>query len=88
MTHDQFHKMFDSFFNGLTERMHPPHRWEDGHLERYWHERFIEALEHKKPSLRNESYTELAVMWLKAYQQQQEIIDQLEEQIAKLKKAT
>ena len=87
MTHEQFSKIFDSFFYGLTERMHPP-GWRHINIKQYWHERFIEALEHKSPTLTNESYTELAAMWLKAYQQQQEIIDQLEGQIAKLKKAT
>ncbi len=55
-------------------------------LKEFWWERFIEALENKKPLLHNMSYTELPIMWLNAYTQQQSIIDEKDDRISHLVK--
>lgn len=85
-SHAQVNQMFDSFYGKIEPSMNPIHinKHYPEKLKEFWWERFIEALENKKPLLHNMSYTELPIMWLNAYTQQQDIIDQKDDRISHL----
>lgn len=66
---NQIHALFDEFYKAVIPEMRPMHiyKYDYEGQKRFWFERFREAFFSEQPSLKNQSYTELPVMWLAGF---------------------
>lgn len=65
-TNENPFQLFEEFYKSITPEMRPVsiHKHDYSAQKHFWANRFMEAFEGEKPSLRMQSYTELPVMWL------------------------
>lgn len=65
-TNEDPFQLFEEFYKSITPEMRPLsiHKHDYSAQKYFWVDRFMEAFEGEKPSLRMQSYTELPVMWL------------------------
>lgn len=79
--------LFEQFYSCLTPDMHPLFMKRQGAeaREHFWRERFLEAIGEQEVDKSLSAWTEVPQIWLRAWNKQQEQIDQLEKALAESK---
>lgn len=80
---NQIHALFDEFYKAVIPEMRPLHiyKYDYEGQKRFWFERFREAFFSEQPSLKNQSYTELPVMWLAGFRNKASAVPETKKRI-------